>query len=198
MNTPIMKTFDATRRLLSCALVLGIASVLTVGLNAQGKSQPPQPGNGWINTPSGNRQMVLRHTVTVEVRKEGPVAALGRVVGGQAAADPKGLDTELKALGSERVSLEFTMRDGKSAYLALPKEMHTPMILLHGFGLPTVYKLGSKVIPFSAKDFVEFAKMTAVTRIRFQVLMFDRSNSLHSLPVELKIEPARELIRLEY
>lgn len=196
MKNPMSKKFEAFRRLTTLGFVFALLLSFAVDASAQRKGQPPQPGNGWINTPSGNKTP-LRGEVAVGVRHESPVLALGRVVAGAACVKPVGRGSELSTESEARLSVEFHVRDTRPAILALPIDATSTVVLLHGFGTPIIVDTGANEIEFDASKFVDFARKTSISTIRLQIIT-RRGSSVVSMPVELVVDVTRDTMRIEF
>ncbi|MCB9881694.1 MAG: hypothetical protein H6832_00825 [Planctomycetes bacterium] len=182
---------------LTPVVVLGAAfAMVAPAATAQFKTSPPQPGNGWVNSPSGNRVLSLRNQVSVEIRHETVPVALTRVVQGSAVASARGLDSVLTVLGPNRMAIQSTVQDGKTIELHLPGSLRNPMVIVYALGTPSFFSLGSPVLNFRADDLVRFANLTSIHKLDFQVLGFTQS-TLFSMPVEVRIDPTKQAIRLE-
>ncbi len=177
-------------------VVLGGVLLLSSAAVAQFKVSPPQPGNGWVNTPSGGRVVALRNLVSVDIREEVVPAALQRVVQGAVFAESRGLDAVLTVTGRDRAVFAASVRDGKSLELHLPATLQAPMILSYIGGVPSIFSLGSPVLPLQPRELVNFAKATSMTRLDLQVLAWS-GRSLLSMPLVIEIDVARGAIRLE-
>lgn len=163
---------------------------------AQFKTKPPQPGNGWINTPSGIRQS-LRNDLTVKVQKEAPKAAISRVVMGQVSVVGHGLDSVMNATSKDRVSIVFSAADRKFGRLILPADVRTGVLVLRGFGPARVIAAGVQQIDFRPAHFVRLAKITSQSIFQLEMLVMRRGTQI-VLPIEIQVEADNGTMRLEY